>query len=706
MLTVVDVVNNVKLAEIPLQNGGYGLAFNPATNRVYVSRFFDPGFVTVVNADAPFNVITTLNVCCGQTGVGVDPVLNRVYVANAATTTVTTIDTATLAGTTVSTGPATVTFRSGAQNLLITAQVTSSQGVVSEGTVTFRVVGSAGTIGIALTSPVLNGVAQANYALPAGVATGSYSVESSYSGSLNFCASGVNGVLTVLKAPTSTALTATPLTSPFVSPVELAAHVGSPAGTPIGVVQFYSNGALLGSVQLSGGRAILTSSALPSGSNSITASYQESENFLSSQSAAITVEVGPENRPPQAIGQNIETRGNSIISTVLAGTDPDGDSLTFGLATAPLNGSVSLIGATATYTPRLNFIGTDTFRFSASDGYNPPATGTVTIRVFDDTPPIISVQFSATPTSFGWFNTDVVVSWAAVDSESGVVAGCAPVTLTAETPGTVLTCTATNGAGLSSVQQVTIRIDKTPPVVSSASLEPSAVPLNTSSTLNAVATDPGTVSSGVVSAAFRIEAGPFSAMTASASGFTAALPGFPESGVITVCAQATDAAGNVSVSAECRFLAVYDPSAGFVTGGGWIDSPAGAYVADTALTGKANFGFVSKYLQGANVPDGQTEFQFRAGSLAFHSETYQWLVVAGARAQFKGTGEINGVSGYGFLLTATDGQQPGGGGVDKFRIKIWNIATNALVYDNAAGSDDLESSGQQAIGGGSIVLHK
>ena len=56
----------------------------------------------------------------------------------------------------------------------------------------------------------------------------------------------------------------------------------------------------------------------------------------------------------------------------------------------------------------------------------------------------------------------------------------------------------------------------------------------------------------------------------------------------------------------------------------------------------------------------------------FHSESYQWLVVAGARAQYKGAGTFNGVPGYGFLLTAVDGQVNGGGGMDKFRIKIWD----------------------------------
>ena len=56
----------------------------------------------------------------------------------------------------------------------------------------------------------------------------------------------------------------------------------------------------------------------------------------------------------------------------------------------------------------------------------------------------------------------------------------------------------------------------------------------------------------------------------------------------------------------------------------------------------ASFGFVSKYKKGATIPTGQTEFQYKVGSLNFHSTDYQWLVIAGARAQYKGTGTING----------------------------------------------------------------
>jgi hypothetical protein len=149
---------------------------------------------------------------------------------------------------------------------------------------------------------------------------------------------------------------------------------------------------------------------------------------------------------------------------------------------------------------------------------------------------------------------------------------------------------------------------------------------------------------------------------------------------------------------------VYDPSAGFVTGGGWLNSPAGAYRADPALSGRANFGFVAKYQRGATTPSGQTEFHFQAGNFSFHSSTYERLVVAGAKAQFTGTGTVNGTAGYNFILTATDGQVSGGGGADKFRIKI--TGPGGVVYDNVpTAGDDIDSANPQEIAGGSIVIH-
>ena len=79
-------------------------------------------------------------------------------------------------------------------------------------------------------------------------------------------------------------------------------------------------------------------------------------------------------------------------------------------------------------------------------------------------------------------------------------------------------------------------------------------------------------------------------------------------------------------------------------------------------------------------------------------------MVSGPQAQYKGTGTVNGVAGYGFLLTARDGQEPGGGGIDKFRIKVWRISDGVIVYDNQMGQLD-DSSAASALGGGSIVIH-
>ena len=153
------------------------------------------------------------------------------------------------------------------------------------------------------------------------------------------------------------------------------------------------------------------------------------------------------------------------------------------------------------------------------------------------------------------------------------------------------------------------------------------------------------------------------------------------------------------VAYACAMLAVYDPEGGFVTGGGWIQSSASNCTVCEGAEGKANFGFVSKYKKGANVPTGNTTFKFTDGNFNFKSTEYEWLVVTGnSRAQFKGPGTINGSGDYGFLLTARDGDPavPGSPVADTFRIKIWDKGTDTTVYDNVQ---------DQLLGGGSIVIH-
>jgi len=176
-------------------------------------------------------------------------------------------------------------------------------------------------------------------------------------------------------------------------------------------------------------------------------------------------------------------------------------------------------------------------------------------------------------------------------------------------------------------------------------------------------------------------------------------------GVYTIVVTITDNAGGAG-SAEV-LVVVYDASAGFITGGGWINVDAGSYQANLALSGRANFGFNAQYKKGATVPTGQTEFQFQVGNLDFHSDNYTWLVVSGYKAQFKGTGTVNGVTGYDFTVTAYDGGVAGTGntGYDRFRIKITKNGNN--VFDNRNGASmDMDSANPQNIAGGSIVIHK
>jgi len=85
---------------------------------------------------------------------------------------------------------------------------------------------------------------------------------------------------------------------------------------------------------------------------------------------------------------------------------------------------------------------------------------------------------------------------------------------------------------------------------------------------------------------------------------------------------------------------------------------------------------------GVPVQDRQSQLPQRFLRLASGSWT---------QSQYKGTGTINGSGNYGFMLTATDGQVPGGGGTDTFRIKIWIKATDAVVYDSGVDSPLAEA---------------
>jgi len=182
---------------------------------------------------------------------------------------------------------------------------------------------------------------------------------------------------------------------------------------------------------------------------------------------------------------------------------------------------------------------------------------------------------------------------------------------------------------------------------------------------------------------------------------------YGQPGVYTITLTIEDDDGGIDI-ASFQYAVIYDPSAGFVTGGGWIMSPEGAYTPDPTLTGKANFGFVAKYKKGQSTPDGNTEFNFKVANMNFHSKDYEWLVIqiAGAKAMYKGTGTINGEGNYGFKITAIDEDLTPSTDVDMFRIKIWDKDNNdEIIYDNQLGDED-DCDPSTPISRGNIKIHK
>ncbi len=176
---------------------------------------------------------------------------------------------------------------------------------------------------------------------------------------------------------------------------------------------------------------------------------------------------------------------------------------------------------------------------------------------------------------------------------------------------------------------------------------------------------------------------------------------YKSAGMYTVSLSLTDnTIDGGAASATWQFVVVYDPEAGFVTGGGWIVSPAGALTSDAKAEGKATFDFVSRYRYGTTAPAGSIQFDLHASGFDFHGSSQEWLVITGSSARISGRGAVNGKGDYFFLLTAIDG----GTGGDTFRLKVFS-ANGEVLYDNNRGAAD-NADPSTVFGGGSIVIHQ
>lgn len=419
-------------------------------------------------------------------------------------------------------------------------------------------------------------------------------------------------------------------------------------------------------------------------------------NSCGSNEGTFTVTVTDEEDPAIVDLPNNITRSNDNgqCGSVVSWTEPAASDNCTGVSLAqiagPANGSNFPIGIT-------------TVTYKATDAVGRSSTRSFTVTINDTELPVITHNGNKNVNNeVGKCGASVAISASATDNcsvgtPSGTRSDGKP--LTDDYPAGTTTITwnvsdANSNAALPVIQTVTV--NNTAPVITSLTASTSPISIGTPVNLTIAYTD-NNASTAVID---------WEGVTQNASISTNPLVvphTYSDAGVYTVKATVNDMCNSASSTSIFEYVVVYDPNGAFTTGGGWINSLPGSYTADPTLGGKANFGFVSKYQKGATIPSGNTEFQFHVGNLNFNSTVYEWLVVSGAKAQFKGSGTINGIGNYGFLVSVVDGQVTGGGGVDKFRIKIWNKATGVVVYDNQLGSpDDAEAT--TAIAGGTIVI--
>jgi PKD repeat protein len=265
--------------------------------------------------------------------------------------------------------------------------------------------------------------------------------------------------------------------------------------------------------------------------------------------------------------------------------------------------------------------------------------------------------------------------------------------------------------GSSSDYQTSVAVSNVAPVVADITVVPAngAVAVNTPFTASAAFTDAGRLDTHTAIWDWNVgsttpETANGTVNESAGSGSVSNSHTYTAAGVYPVKLTVTDKDGAAS-SSTLEYVLVYDPHEGFVIGGGWLNSPAGSLVAQPTLSGRVNFGFISRYQRRSDVPRGETHLHFHIGNFRFESRQYEWLVVQGALAQYKGTGKVNGRPGYSFLLSAADGQAPGGDRVDRMRLRVWNTATGAVVYDNMMGvPTTLTLNHVQAINHGCIFV--
>jgi hypothetical protein len=115
------------------------------------------------------------------------------------------------------------------------------------------------------------------------------------------------------------------------------------------------------------------------GSDSFT--YRTSDGALDSSAATVSIEITPVNDAPVATAKSIATSEDLAVAVVLAGSDLEGDSLSYEVTTAPTKGTLAGTPPNLSYRPAANVSGSDSFKFRVKDGALLSAEATINLSI-------------------------------------------------------------------------------------------------------------------------------------------------------------------------------------------------------------------------------------------------------------------------------------------------------------------------------------
>ncbi len=622
------------IATIPVGSGPFGVAANPGTNRVYVANGNAKSVSVIdgtVGSPTENQVIATIPVNVEPIGVAANPSTNRIYVTNQMSGTVSVIDGATnavISTITVGSGPFGVAVNPSTNRVYVANSLSNTVSVVdgSTNTVVASVpIGSQAQPVAVDVNPTTNRVYVANY---------------------GFSANSV----TVIDASSNQVLATIPVGS-------------NPSGVTVNPNTnriYVANSNILG--------AIGTVSVIDGGSNQVIATVTVGSKPKSVAIDPTTGNVFVTNNGSGTVSV-IDPSSNSVSATIAVGPGP------FGVAankttnrvyvTNNGNNTVSVIQDSSSQTK----IATTTTLSNATTQYSDPVTlsATVSPKSFDGKVLTGSVAFTINGVSVGS---------AAVNSDGSATLTVPAVLLGAGSYPITATFSSTNPSFADSQGSATLTVTRESATVSPLSSNPGSIKVSSPGgsagliTLGAAITEvpdgsPGDISKAVPVSFKLVPIG-------TGTSYTCLAPSGSVSGqTLTVSCSFTNVAVNdyeVEIAIEGSYyqgsadptLIVYDPSRGFITGGGTLSHDGT----------RANVSFEVRYLPNGRPQGTLLYVEHRPGSdvVVRSSDIAAMAIVAGKISYVEGSATVNGSGKYSFLMTVIDNGEPGKN--DQFGLQV------------------------------------